>query len=62
MTSSSTLDRLMAVPPYSLTQVEKRAVLTERAMELTRLHYDHCEIYRNLIDRIFGGPGALGPA
>jgi hypothetical protein len=59
MTSSSTLDRLMAIPPYSLTQVEKRAVLTERAMELTRLHYDHCEIYRNLIDRIFGGPRAL---
>lgn len=57
--SNSLLESLMDVPPYSLTQDEKRALLIDRAQELTRLHYDRCKIYRNLIDRIFSGKAAL---
>jgi hypothetical protein len=59
MTGSPALDKLMASSPYSLPQREKRAVLTERTRELTRHHYERCDLYRNLLDRIFGGPKAL---
>jgi phenylacetate-coenzyme A ligase PaaK-like adenylate-forming protein len=53
------IDKLMAAPPYSLPEREKRAILVERTRELTRHHYRQCELYRNLLDRIFGGPKAL---
>lgn len=55
---STSLEALLASPPYSLPQAEKRIVLTERARELTRLHYRACETYRQLVDRVFGGPDA----
>ncbi len=59
MTSSHSLATLLAVAPYSLPQEEKRAILTKRTRELTRHHYDRCEAYRNMVDRIFGGSRAL---
>lgn len=59
MNPSPSLGRLLAAAPYGLPQKEKRALLTERARELTRLHYERCERYRDLIDRIFGGARAL---
>jgi hypothetical protein len=59
VTASASLDRLLAAPPYALPQAEKRAVLTERTRDLTRWHYERCEPYRHLVDRIFGGARAL---
>jgi len=59
MTVSSAIDKLLAAAPYSLPQAEKRVILTERTRELTRHHYDQCELYRNLLNRIFGGSKAL---
>lgn len=59
MTSSPSLQKLLQVAPYSLQQADKRAILTERTRELTRWHYERCEPYRNLLDRIFGGARAL---
>ena len=58
MSTSPSLEALLAVPPYGLPQAEKRAILTERARELTRLHYRACPTYRDLLDRIFGGAEA----
>ncbi len=55
----SSLDRLLASAPYALRQDEKRMALVARVRDLTRLHYEHCEAYRNIIDRIFGGTRAL---
>jgi len=59
MTLDCSLEKLLGLAPYSLTQEEKRTVLTERTRELTRQHYERCEPYRNLMDRIFGGSRAL---
>jgi acyl-protein synthetase LuxE len=52
-------DRVLESAPYALNQAEKRAVLTARVRDLTRLHYERCEPYRNIVDRIFGGGRAL---
>jgi phenylacetate-coenzyme A ligase PaaK-like adenylate-forming protein len=46
---------LLELPPYSLPQAEKRAMLLPRLEALTRHHYAACEPYRNIIDRVFGG-------
>jgi phenylacetate-coenzyme A ligase PaaK-like adenylate-forming protein len=59
MSVSPSLERLLAAAPYSLPHQEKRVLLTERARELTRQHYDRCVPYRHLIDRLFGGSKAL---
>jgi Acyl-protein synthetase, LuxE len=56
---SPSLEKLLAAAPYSLPQEEKRALLTERTRDLTRHHYERCEPYRILVDRIFGGTRAL---
>lgn len=59
MTASPSLDKLLAAGPYALPQADKHAILTERTRELTRWHYERCELYGHLVDRIFGGPRAL---
>jgi Acyl-protein synthetase, LuxE len=59
MTGSTVLERLMQSPPFALPQREKRALLTHRARELSRLHYERCEPYHNIVNRLFGGIGAL---
>lgn len=56
---SPSLEKLLAAPPYGIPQAEKRALLTARVRELTQHHYARCETYRNVVDRIFGGPRAL---
>lgn len=56
---SASLETLLAAAPYGLPQREKRALLTERVRELTAHHYECCEAYRHVLDRIFGGPRAL---
>jgi len=57
--ASPSLDKLLASAPYSLPQKEKRALLVERTRDLSRRHYERCELYRNLVDRIFGGARSL---
>jgi hypothetical protein len=59
MSAHSSIEKLLAAPPYALSQAEKRSILTERVRDLTHSHYERCELYRNLIDRIFGGSKAL---
>jgi hypothetical protein len=59
MSSTPAIEKLLATAPYGLPQTEKRTILTERLRDLTRHHYERCESYRNLIDRIFGGSRAL---
>jgi len=56
---SPSLERLLTEPPYAIAQSEKRRLLCERLSELTRHHYEHCEAYRNIVDRLFGGLRAL---
>src|SRR5262249_23285501 len=56
---SSAIEKLLHVPPYRLPQSEKRLLLTQRTLELTRHHYARCELYRNILDRVFGGSKAL---
>lgn len=50
---------LLEVPPFSLSQTEKRAVLLPRLESLTRHHYEACEPYRHVVDRVFGGLEAI---
>jgi len=57
--TSSNLDRLLESAPYALRQDEKREVLVARVREVTCLHYERCEPYRNIVNRVFGGPRAL---
>jgi hypothetical protein len=59
MSMSRSLEQLLAAAPYSLPQQAKRFILTERVRELTQWHYERCELYRHLLDRLFGGPKAL---
>ncbi len=46
---------LLELPPYSLPQDEKRAMLRPRLEALTRHHYEACAAYRNVVDHVFGG-------
>lgn len=59
MTNSDGIEQLLNAPPYGLNQADKRAILTARARELTRSHYERCEPYRNIVNRLFGGARAL---
>ena len=59
MSGGAILEKLFAVAPYSIRQEEKRSILTEHTRNLTRHHYERCELYRKIVDRIFGGPQAL---
>lgn len=50
---------LLDIPPYSLEQPEKDRVLLPRLAALTRHHYERCEPYRHVVDRVFGGLGPI---
>ena len=52
---------LLETPPYSLARPEKDAVLSRALGTLTGHHYEHCETYRHIVDRVFGGPEASRP-
>jgi len=54
-----TIDAILATPPYEFDQSRKRAFLTERTRALSASHYERCELYRNIVNRMFGGPDAL---
>jgi phenylacetate-coenzyme A ligase PaaK-like adenylate-forming protein len=43
---------MLATPPYSLGKQEKGIQLTAGLSDLTRLHYESCEPYRNILDAL----------
>ena len=45
-----TYEEILAIPPYSLKQNEKDKLLSERLMELTMFHTQHCEEYRRILE------------
>ena len=47
-----TFDDILEIPPYSLDEKEKNKLLTERLIELTRLHQEKCPEYRNALKAI----------
>lgn len=47
-----TFEEIANNPPYSLDKNEKKKVLSERLLELTRLHMEHCPEYRRIIEAI----------
>ena len=47
-----TFQEISGIPPYSLNKDEKEKLLTERLVELTRLHKDKCPEYARILDSI----------
>lgn len=45
-----TFDEILKIPPYSLDQKEKEKMLTERLVELTKLHQQKCPEYGRILD------------
>lgn len=45
-------EEILKIPPYSLNTEEKRKLLNQRLKELTKLHYEKCREYRNIVDVI----------
>lgn len=45
-------DEILNIPPYSLNREEKEKLLTERLMELTRLHQEKCPEYACILESI----------
>ena len=47
-----TFDEIISIPPYSLNKEEKTKLLTERLVELTRLHQEKCPEYKKMLEAI----------
>lgn len=47
-----TYEDLLEIPPYSLAKEEKKKLLTERLVELTRHHSEKCTEYKAILDSI----------
>lgn len=47
-----TFDEILNIPPYALGKAEKETLLTERLVELTRLHRENCPEYRRMLEAI----------
>ncbi|MEI7180942.1 acyl-protein synthetase [Pectobacterium carotovorum] len=43
-------NNILQLPPYSLTHVDKHALIMERLIELTQHHYTCCRPYRRILD------------
>lgn len=50
---------LLDLPPFGLSQAEKRARLLPMLRTLTAHHAERCAPYRHVLDRVFGGAGRL---
>jgi phenylacetate-coenzyme A ligase PaaK-like adenylate-forming protein len=50
---------MLATPPYSLNKREKSVRLMEGLSDLTRLHYEACEQYRNILDALAFDIGSI---
>lgn len=49
------MEELLAQGVYTLEYEDKKRLLLERENRLTAYHYEHCEPYRHIIDRVYGG-------
>lgn len=47
-----TFDEILNISPYSLSYEEKEKLLTERLMELTKLHQENCPEYKRMMEAI----------
>lgn len=47
-----TFDEILSIPPYALGEKEKNGLLTERLVELTKLHQEKCPEYRRMLEAI----------
>lgn len=47
-----TFDEIISIPPYSLNEEEKGKLLTERLLELTKLHQERCPEYAGMLEAI----------
>ena len=47
-----TFDEILSISPYSLSKVEKEKLLTERLVELTKLHQEKCPEYKRMLEAI----------
>ena len=47
-----TFDEILSIPPYSRNEAEKDKLLTERLVELTRLHQQNCPEYRRMLEAV----------
>ena len=47
-----TFDDILNISPFSLDEVEKDKILTERLIELTEYHREHCPEYKRMLDAI----------
>ncbi len=47
-----TFDEIINISPYSLNEVEKEKMLTERLIELTRMHRENCPEYNRILQAI----------
>lgn len=46
---------LLELPPFGLSQAAKQERLLPMLQSLTEHHFAHCEPYRNVLNRVFGG-------
>lgn len=47
-----TFEEILEIPPFSLDEGGKEKLLTERLIELTKLHQDHCPEYAKILNSI----------
>lgn len=47
-----TFDEMLQISPYSLGKKEKEAILTERLVDLTEYHREHCAEYNSILEAI----------
>ncbi|HAV89980.1 MAG TPA: acyl-protein synthetase, partial [Eubacterium sp.] len=47
-----TFDEIVSVSPYSLDKEQKKELLNNRLIGLTRYHYENCKEYKKMIDCI----------
>lgn len=45
-------DELLDIPPYSLDKEQKKHILTERLITLTKYHQEHCAEYKRILESI----------
>lgn len=45
-------EKILEIPPYSLAREQKEKLLTERLIELTKLHTEKCPEYKAILDSI----------
>lgn len=54
-----TYDELLGIAPYALEKNEKKRILTERLLELTKLHQKNCSQYARMLDSISFDPNDI---